>query len=78
MIVLLAACLADIQFGPNSGQALPAGHAPTQVLLVDLDHDGRLDALVAELEARQPYPDEGEEAGSERRPAEGDEHEGSP
>jgi len=46
MITLLAACLADIQFGPNSGQALPAGHAPTQVLLVDLDHDGRLDALV--------------------------------
>lgn len=46
MLALIAACLADIQFGSNTGLALPAGHAPTQVLLVDLDHDGRLDALV--------------------------------
>ena len=46
MLTLLTACLADIQFGSNTGLALPVGHAPTQVLLVDLDHDGRLDALI--------------------------------
>ena len=38
--------LADIPFGPNSGSALPAAHAPNQVVLAELDGDGVLDAIV--------------------------------
>ncbi|MBM4111725.1 MAG: VCBS repeat-containing protein, partial [Phycisphaerae bacterium] len=36
----------DIPFGPNSGSALPAAHAPNHVALVDLDGDGVLDVIV--------------------------------
>ena len=37
---------ADISFGTSVAPPLPAAHAPTQVLLADVDGDGRLDAFV--------------------------------
>ena len=43
---IAALLLNDIPFGPNSGAALPPGHAPNHVLMLDLDHDGAIDAVV--------------------------------
>lgn len=43
-MVSLVVC--DIPFGPNTGSALPPGHAPNQVALVDLNGDGVDDAVV--------------------------------
>ena len=37
---------ADISFGTNVAPPLPPAHLPTQVLLADLNGDGRLDAFV--------------------------------
>lgn len=46
LVLLALPAAADISFGTNVAPPLPTAHLPTQVLLADLNADGRLDAFV--------------------------------